>query len=1000
MLRFISLLSLLAIACAVHAQTPYPPTCVQDVQWSSGDHPLTISNAIHAPCSPSMPVSIQVSATAELVSGTEVHLQDGFHAGDFDAEGRFRARIQQELEPLLLLSPEVDGHVVDNVLHVNKWEKLELGVILPQLYQDAIDNFFQHYYTNGPLASATPDMLDPAHDLNPYADDSLQLVMTLTKPSGTRTLKWGFFMREAGWSGPEDWAILVEDDEDPLAHCNVRFRVAPDEEGLWSFTISIQAPHTVSAIGDPLPHVLYSAHTFMCDPPLPDNLGPLRVNPVNRRMLQFEDGTSFFGMGTNMADVRGGPPVDSIPIEDRDQSFFKSQHEVMLQSMEQLHDVGGNFMRMFLMERYYGLQFMNLGVYDQYQTGPTCISGNGTFVNGNCQYQCWAYDRILDQARAQNIYVQLCIDPYPPCVIGEKEGWGYNPHWVDFIEPFPQDILEPPYNRRDIKRFFYTNDSIGQPLLDRGAFYYWKRKYKYLMSRWGYSVNIASLEPFNEINQMLSYSSRSLEGTGALCGENNTVWNADPALPHTLDQWLTDIISYVRDTADIDQPLTSPLGEDKKLFLMSYAGSDPNRPDRETYYKPFYNPKVDLIDGHLGLYAQLHELKIGSDQVNDYRENFEFVDEDGFEVEKPFHHGEFNYYAALDLDGDTANGAEAGLNNRFHNYDINMHNELWASTFYGGFAAGTSWQWDRVFWWPNAMEIPLTDPNNTFQVGPFSNVIGDTNHLAVAGPIGLLDIPIVNRPALHNFKPISDLLSDASVPFSSLISGEFTNHSVFDDNARVEAYYLLSEDKEVAMGWVHNMNAYWKNNYYYRRGIERFLACEPPSVESVPIPGFLEDEDYYITYYPTRMGSLVQPRDTVHLAGNGSTITLHINDPVDATFGGVANNFVDTLRSDYAFVISTSRTKSRPPASAVEVLPTASDFTVYPNPATREVFIAFREDEVRDVVILDPVGREVRTWNTLSGSRLRLPLENLAPGTYNVQVRGAASTRSKKLIIQ
>ena len=994
MLRFISLLSLLAIACAVHAQTPYPPTCVQDVQWSSGDHPLTISNAIHAPCSPSMPVSIQVSATAELVSGTEVHLQDGFHAGDFDAEGRFRARIQQELEPLLLLSPEVDGHVVDNVLHVNKWEKLELGVILPQLYQDAIDNFFQHYYTNGPLASATPDMLDPAHDLNPYADDSLQLVMTLTKPSGTRTLKWGFFMREAGWSGPEDWAILVEDDEDPLAHCNVRFRVAPDEEGLWSFTISIQAPHTVSAIGDSLPPVLYSAHTFMCDPPLPDNLGPLRVNPVNRRMLQFEDGTSFFGMGTNLADTRGGPAYADIPVESREHSFYKLQHELMVDAMEQLHGAGGNFFRMFLLEKLFTPEYVNLGVYDQYRSEPACANGNGRRFRGNCQYQCWAFDQIVEQARAENIYLQVCIDPYPPIKSYEDLGWGSNPYWLNFFEN--KEPQTPPDNRYDMEEFFFTPHPItGQPMLDKGVFYYWKRKYKYILSRWGYSVNVPIIEPFNEIDQMLSYSTDTIGGN---CSENDGLWNADPGLPLTLDQWLTDIIGYVRGEPDVDHPETSPLGE-KKLFLMSYAGNDPDLPERETYYKPFYNPKVDLIDGHLGLYAQLHELKIGSDQVNDYRENFEFFDEDGIEIEKPFHHGEFNYYAALDLNP-FVDGAETGLNHRFHNYDISMHNELWASTFYGGFAAGTSWQWERVFWWPNAMEAPL-DPNNTFQpLGIFSSVIGDTNYLAVQDIDGeLMRVPVVNRPALHNFKPLTDLLNDASVPFSSLVSGEFTSHSVFDDNTRVEGYYLLSEDKEVAMGWVHNMNAYWKNNYYYQLGVEHFLACEPPTANTIALPGFLEDEDYYITYYPTRAGSTVQPRDTVHLAGNGSTITLHINDPVEAAFGGVANNVLDTLRSDYAFVISTTRTKSRPPSSAVDEVPNATDFILYPNPASTEVYIEFNDDQVRDVLILDPIGRRVRSWSSLTGGKLRLPIETLAQGTFYVQVSDLHGRRVKKLLI-
>ena len=92
---------------------------------------------------------------------------------------------------------------------------------------------------------------------------------------------------------------------------------------------------------------------------------------------------------------------------------------------------------------------------------------------------------------ANNIHVQLCIDPYPPIIGYENFIWGNHAYMINFIEPYPQ---APPLNKYDLKRFFFDD---GDPSnTESGVFYYWKRKYKYIMSRWGYSVNVAAIEPF------------------------------------------------------------------------------------------------------------------------------------------------------------------------------------------------------------------------------------------------------------------------------------------------------------------------------------------------------------------------------------------------------------------------------------------------------------------------------------------------------------------------
>ncbi|HRO41098.1 MAG TPA: hypothetical protein PLY76_14195, partial [Flavobacteriales bacterium] len=499
----------LPLSIQLMAQVAYPPFVVQDETWTSGTHHVAVTQPVLAPGSDARPLSISGTADAELKSGNAVHLAPGFHAGHFSNNGYFHAYIDPTLGApgdVVVIAPDPATHISGNVLHVNKWEKLEVGLQLPQMYKAAIDSFFMHYYAD-PLDPyvATPANVDPVHDLNPYADDSLQVVMTLTKPDGTQAMKWGFFMREEKWSSTAPTALLAEDPDDPFHPYPVRFRLAPDMEGPWQCTISIKAPHTTTLGNAPLNDLHYTGYSFVCEPPLPDNHGPMQVNQVNRRTLQFEDGTAFLGMGTNMADLHhwqwGGLPPGIWWS-----TFYKRDFDVMQQSMDQLASVGGNYMRMFLLRHIFAPEWVNLGVYDAFKVAPTCQQQNfpdscdvqlTDGFTGNCQSQCWAFDQMVDKARENNIYLQLCIDPYTTGFGYETFLWGPHPYVRNFVEP---SSATRPYN---VREFFFAGGNTANT--DHGVFYYWKRKYKYIMSRWGYAVHIPIIEPFNEVDGMLGY---------------------------------------------------------------------------------------------------------------------------------------------------------------------------------------------------------------------------------------------------------------------------------------------------------------------------------------------------------------------------------------------------------------------------------------------------------------------------------------------------------------
>ncbi|MGV3637860.1 MAG: T9SS type A sorting domain-containing protein [Flavobacteriales bacterium] len=1019
---------------------PAPPLIIQDVQWTSGTHHYSQSPAIIAPDDPEQPVEVSGTADAEFVSGTTVHLTDGFQAGSFTGDGQFRARIGDQYgdpESIVVIPSEPGAQVVDGVVHVPKWEKLEIGIELPQEYQDAIDSFFAHYYSNGEGEHATSDEVDALHDLNPYADDSLQLFMTLTKPNGQQTLKWGFHMREAEWGPQGDAARLVPDLDDPLDRYRIRFRCAPDMEGEWQVTITLKAPYTQTINNVPLETTIYSGYSFFCDPALPENKGPLSVNPINKRVLMFEDETPFFGLGPNIPDHRHGDLGQ--PEQGNWFKFYQRDHTLMIEAFEQLREVGGNYARMWLMDKIYGPETINLGVYDAYKFPVLCSlseSLNDPLCGidalpavSNSQYQCWAFDRIVDAARDNGIYIQLCVDPSPPTAAFEKIGWGAHPYVINFLDANRQ---APPLNPYDLKEFFFANGESGNATPGT-VFYYWKRKYKYIISRWGYSVNIPIIEPINEVDQILSYQSLppgETLGTNTaiptcdnavlntlphmdICRENRGPWLQDPSLPGTISDWLSEITSYVRGDVDLDNPASSALGASEKLFLMSYTGAvrpTPGNPQLG-FYAPFTNPAVDLLDVHQYAFPSISEtgfidwrINTAYDAVKMFRDTYRSLDQFGVPYKKPFSQGELAYTTGISTNPEAPTSQNTyEIEKIFHNYDVSFHNEIWSSAFSGKFTAGTTWHWERVFWWPEALRVPPQDPGNDLpQPGPmgsFSNVRGDANNLYVNG----VQTPVYNRPLHHHFRPLANLLQHPSwVPYN-FFNGDYTAHEIFDDTHQneLECYYLKNTDNNLGIGWVHNRNAWVMRSFYLTSTVQNFLGCDAPNSTSntLVLKGFAPNSNFYVSWFPTRLNSTTHPPHTIDPIESTTTGDIIID--LTNQFGSVVGNYMDTLRADYAFIVTPAPfPKSRPPHPAPPAeVEGECNFNLYPNPASRDLFLEFSDGSSRTVELFDITGRLARRENNVTERLYHCSIAGLAMGPYWVRVTDGTKYKVKKLIV-
>lgn len=255
--------------------------------------------------------------------------------------------------------------------------------------------------------------------------------------------------------------------------------------------------------------------------------------------------------------------------------------------------------------------------------------------------------------------------------------------------------------------------------------------------------------------------------------------------------------------------------------------------------------------------------------------------------------------------------------------------------------------------------------------------------------------------AQHNIKPLSDLLSNADWQSYQFFDDAFDAHKVYDEAGGIEAYYLTSSSQPLAIGWVHNLNAYWEKHYYVKNDptMQNFFGCTAPSTQQV-LTGLQPGQDYHITWFPTRMNDTIHPADAIDTSQTG-TVLLDLG---SAPLGDTANLYLDTLHADYAFIISPQPVHRNMQVAVGDAEPVAKasgwDYSLYPNPARDELNLVLPDDEPVDIALYDLSGRWLRGWSRMKGPGIPLPIDRLAQGAYYVRVSAGEHSRVKPLIIQ
>lgn len=203
-------------------------------------------------------------------------------------------------------------------------------------------------------------------------------------------------------------------------------------------------------------------------------------------------------------------------------------------------------------------------------------------------------------------------------------------------------------------------------------------------------------------------------------------------------------------------------------------------------------------------------------------------------------------------------------------------------------------------------------------------------------------------------------------------------------------------------GWVHNRNASVGKSFYVKSGMdyENFLGCTAPASASITLTGFYPLHAHFITWFPTRTGATDLPPDTEFPNTLESTETGDITIDLTGYFNGTSDNYLDTLHSDYAFVITPQPfVKNLHQPDSVAERAVGWDFALYPNPTRDMLALRFTNDTTKDVTLIDVSGRRVAWYPNVTSMLFEIPTGDFAKGVYWLQVVFDGNSKAKKLII-
>jgi hypothetical protein len=198
------------------------------------------------------------------------------------------------------------------------------------------------------------------------------------------------------------------------------------------------------------------------------------------------------------------------------------------QRLDFLASNGGNFFRMLTAPWTTEIEFEHSNDYSERLYGP------------------WEMDHILDVCNEKNLYLDLNLDYF----LGTDKTSAYGSwfwDWRDDQLPCPPDFLSPP----DLGYCYHSELGLAEPqemYTNAQAKKYYKYRLRYLISRYGYSRNIAMMELVNEIDVTCADRNVIIDPQGfcAVGNVTNQPYVTDLGFRQSVTVWQTEMSNYIK----------------------------------------------------------------------------------------------------------------------------------------------------------------------------------------------------------------------------------------------------------------------------------------------------------------------------------------------------------------------------------------------------------------------------------------------------------------------
>ncbi|MGD9498424.1 MAG: DUF5060 domain-containing protein [Armatimonadota bacterium] len=276
---------------------------------------------------------------------------------------------------------------------------------------------------------------------NPFDPEVVDVQGRFRSPGGRELVIPGFFYQAYERSRTvEGWEKLI-----PVGEPCWKLRFSPTEEGTWRFVVSVR---------DALGELRSREHTFTATPPL-DPRGMVRVSRRDPMYFEFDNGELFVPNGINMRD--GGDQAEAQEGTYAFDRFFR-----------RFHDEGLNFVRTWMCAWWAGIEWD-----EQYHSR---FDGVGRY----CMYNAWRLDYLFDLADRHDLFIELTLGSHGQLRRDKYDAeWRYNPYAAHNGGYLPSPSM------------FFTSEQVKADL---------RKRYRYIVARWGYSQHLMSYDLWNEID--------------------------------------------------------------------------------------------------------------------------------------------------------------------------------------------------------------------------------------------------------------------------------------------------------------------------------------------------------------------------------------------------------------------------------------------------------------------------------------------------------------------